>query len=123
MPVEVGALGQAPAAVFAADWRLVWWNRGWAAVLGDPSAVAPDLIRGRLERNPRFAKLWREGAVGGHAEDHKTVRHPSIGDIHVDCDVLTDSDTDLKIVVFTVAAGSENESKIDLAASWERRAF
>lgn len=162
-------LGETPVAVFAADWRLVWWNRGWAAVLGDPSAVAPDdrslvksrfpvpgdtsrtsdwpvvvdnqetsdraivadlrrasgrypadrrldtLIRSRLEGNTRFAELWREAAVGGHAEDHKTVRHPSVGDIHVDCDVLTDSDTDLKIVVFTVAPGSENESKMDLA--------
>ncbi|MET0952249.1 MAG: helix-turn-helix transcriptional regulator [Aeromicrobium sp.] len=25
-------------AVFAADWQLIWWNRGWAALLGDPSA-------------------------------------------------------------------------------------
>lgn len=25
------------AAVFAADWQLLWWNRGWAGLLGDPS--------------------------------------------------------------------------------------
>src|SRR5262249_52981749 len=32
-------LGDAAAAVFAADWQLIWWNRGWAALLGDPSPV------------------------------------------------------------------------------------
>jgi transcriptional regulator with XRE-family HTH domain len=36
-------LGDAAAAVFAADWRLIWWNRGWAGLLGDPSATPPAL--------------------------------------------------------------------------------
>jgi MmyB-like transcription regulator ligand binding domain len=26
-------LGETPVAVFAADWRLVWWNRSWATLL------------------------------------------------------------------------------------------
>jgi transcriptional regulator with XRE-family HTH domain len=37
-------LGDTAAAVFAADWQLIWWNRGWAALLGDPSA-APEALR------------------------------------------------------------------------------
>ncbi len=44
-------LGETPAAVFAADWRLIWWNRGWAALLGDPSTVAPEdrnLVKSRF---------------------------------------------------------------------------
>ena len=36
-------LGDAAVAVFAADWQLIWWNRGWAALLGDPSAMPPAL--------------------------------------------------------------------------------
>jgi len=28
----------AAAAVFAADWQMIWWNHGWAALLGDPSS-------------------------------------------------------------------------------------
>lgn len=32
-------LGDAAAAVFAADWQLIWWNHAWAALLGDPSTV------------------------------------------------------------------------------------
>jgi transcriptional regulator with XRE-family HTH domain len=163
-------LGETPAGVFAADWRLIWWNRSWAAVLGDPSAIAPEnrslvksrfpvaadppggltdrrvvsenheasdravvadlrrasaryprdkrlgaLIRRTLEGNARFAALWHDGAVGGHAEDRKTIRHPEVGDITVDCDVLSDSDTGLKIVIYTAAPGSEDATKLDLA--------
>ena len=33
----------------------------------------------------------------------------------MDCDVLNDSDTDLKIVIYTAAPGSEDETKLDLA--------
>ena len=39
----VSRLGDAAAAVFAADWQLLWWNRQWAALLGDPSVVPPRL--------------------------------------------------------------------------------
>lgn len=44
-------LGDVAVAVFAADWRLLWWSRGWAALLGDPSQVAPEtrsLVRARF---------------------------------------------------------------------------
>jgi transcriptional regulator with XRE-family HTH domain len=36
-------LDDAAAAVFAADWQLVWWNRAWAVLLGDPSSTPPQL--------------------------------------------------------------------------------
>jgi len=70
-----------------------------------------------LDGSPRFAQLWRDGAVGRHTEDRKTIRHPDIGDITVDCDVLSDSDTDtdMKIVIYTAVPGSEDETKLDLA--------
>jgi len=162
-------LGETPVAVFAADWQLIWWNRGWAALLGDPSGTAPEdrnlvkarfpvaagasqftgwpvvsengaatdraivadlrrasarypddarlagLIRRSVDGNARFAQLWRDGAVSRHTEDRKVIRHPDIGDITVDCDVLSDSDTDLKIVIYTAVPGSEDETKLDLA--------
>lgn len=162
-------LGDAPVAVFAAEWRLVWWNASWAAVLGDPSAVPPgarNLVRSRfptaedrgrvaawpvvaensessdraivadiraatarypedprltalvnrtIAGNPRFAHLWREGEVGHHGEDRKTITHPTVGSISVDCDVLADADTGLKIVIYTAVPGSDDETKLDLA--------
>ena len=162
-------LGETPAGVFTADWRMIWWNRAWAALHGDASAVAPEnrslvksrfpvagdsaggvsavpvvladkdasdraivadlrrasgrypgdprlaaLIRRTIEGNARFAALWHEGAVGVHGEDRKMVKHPGVGDVTVDCDVLNDGETDLKIVIFTPVT-SEDATKIDLA--------
>ena len=109
-----------------AAWPIVSENREATdrAIIADlrrASGRYPDdarlatLISRRLDGNPRFAQLWRDGAVGGHAEDRKTIRHPDIGDITVDCDVLNDSDTDLKIVIYTAVPGSEDETKLDLA--------
>ena len=162
-------LGDAAVAVFAADWQLIWWNRGWTGLFGDPSAapvaernfardtfpvdasgprltrwpvIALDaevteaavvsdlrratgryphdrrlarLIRELSEGSARFAELWAAGTVGAHREDHKIIEHPAVGPIRVDCDTLTDGDADLKIVILTAAAGSEDETKLRLA--------
>ncbi|TNM69682.1 helix-turn-helix transcriptional regulator [Streptomyces sp. NP160] len=176
--------GTAAVAVFAADWQLLWWNRTWAGLFGDPlaipvrwrnfarsgflvpgdgdgdgdgggraeagvrrlsqwpvesvdeeavrAAVVADLRRacGRYPRDRAlaalvrelrdgsegFAALWATGAVGTHRADHKVVHHPAVGPTTLDCDVLTDGDADLKIVVMTAAPGSEDESRLQLAA-------
>ncbi|MGV8873105.1 MAG: helix-turn-helix domain-containing protein [Rhodococcus sp. (in: high G+C Gram-positive bacteria)] len=36
----VGRLDDGAVAVFAADWQLLWWNRQWTAMVGDPSTVS-----------------------------------------------------------------------------------
>ena len=174
----VARLGDtAAAAIFAADWQMIWWNRNWAALLGDPSATPPRLRNfardtfppapgrdrreesgPRLSRwpvvsldedakktaivadlrratgrfpddrrlaqlvadltagNPEFARLWAAGTVGLHREDRKIVQHPAVGPVAVDCDVLTDGDAELKIVILTAAPGSEDETALRLAA-------
>lgn len=162
-------LGDTAVAVFAADWQLIWWNRSWAALVGDPSstpaplrnfardsfpvddaapsltswlvtsfddrtteaAIASDLRRasGRFPNNNRltslihaltkgnrrFAELWASGEVGAHREGHKIIQHPAVGPIAVDCDVLSDGDSELKIVILTAAPGTEDETKMRLA--------
>jgi transcriptional regulator with XRE-family HTH domain len=164
-------LGDTATAVFAADWQMLWWNRGWAALLGDPAATPlalrnfardtfPDetlgqgprlahwpvtafdggaadaavvadlrrahgrypqdrqlakLIRTLRATNRRFDELWAAGAVNPHREGRKVIEHPAVGPITVDCDVLSDGDTDLKIVAMTAAPDTEDESKFRLA--------
>jgi transcriptional regulator with XRE-family HTH domain len=162
-------LGDAAVAVFAADWQLIWWNRGWAALLGDPSSAPPALrnfardtfpvgddsprlsqwpvtslagdaveaaVVSELRRatgrfpgssrlnsliqvlttgNLRFAQLWASGVVGAHREDHKIIEHPGVGPTEVDCDVLTDGDAELKIVILTAAPDTDDETKLRLA--------
>ncbi|GIF05091.1 helix-turn-helix transcriptional regulator [Actinoplanes siamensis] len=163
----VRRLDDAAVAIFAADWQLLWWNRGWAALCGDPSEVPPHLrnfvrdtflasvprlnkhgvtslvagapeaalvadLRRATGRFPdsrrlgalieeliagsdRFAMLWAHGAVGAHRSDHKIIDHPRVGPIAVDCDVLTDGDADLKIVIMSAAPDSDDEIKLRLA--------
>ena len=74
------------------------------------------LISLLIAGNPRFAELWAAGTVTAHREDRKTIRHPSVGPVEVSCDVLTDGDSELKIVVMTAAPGSPDETALRLAA-------
>ena len=73
------------------------------------------LVRELVEGNERFADLWAAGTVGAHREDHKIVEHPSVGPVAVDCDVLTDGDAELKIVILTAAPDTADETKLRLA--------
>jgi hypothetical protein len=75
-----------------------------------------ELIRELSEGDQRFAELWATGAVAAHRADHKMIGHPSVGPITVDCDVLTDGDSDLKIVIMTAVPGSADEARLQLAA-------
>lgn len=60
-----------------------------------------------------FARLWDEGAVGRHVSARKTIAHPVVGDVTCDCDVLTVPGGDVRLVVYTVAAGSADAEKLD----------
>jgi transcriptional regulator with XRE-family HTH domain len=168
----VDRLGVTAAAIFAADWQLIWWNRSWAALVGDPSSIPPTLrnfardtfsincddmrlsqwpvtssighetveaaivydLRRATGRFPndsrltnliqtlttgsrRFAELWASGAVGAHREARKIIEHPVVGSITLVCDVLTDGDAELKIVILTATPDSEDETKLRLALS------
>ena len=61
-------------------------RRGTGRSPGDPrlAKLTGELTAG----NERFAKLWAQGSVAAHREDRKTVEHPTVGSIVVDCDVL-----------------------------------
>jgi len=63
--------------------------------------------------SPRFSALWEQGAVGRHVSSRKTVEHPDVGDITCDCDVLSVPGSDLRLVVYTVAAGSADAEKLE----------
>ncbi|MFZ7086716.1 helix-turn-helix transcriptional regulator [Curtobacterium sp. RRHDQ10] len=79
----------------------------------DPSLrrLVGDLVR----ISPRFAELWADVRVAHHQTEHKTILHPDVGPIALDCDVLSASGTDLRIVTFTAEVGSEDAVKLDLA--------
>ncbi|MEU4874528.1 helix-turn-helix transcriptional regulator [Streptomyces sp. NPDC021608] len=102
-------------------------------VLQDGNALGPALVadlRSALVTYPRdrglaglveelrstsaeFARLWDEGAVGPHVSARKTVVHPQVGEVTCDCDVLTVPGCDVRLVVYTVAAGSVDAEKLE----------
>jgi transcriptional regulator with XRE-family HTH domain len=61
-----------------------------------------------------FASLWDSGAVGVIEPQTKTVHHPAVGPVTLDCDVLTALGTDLRIIAFTAEAGSEAAERLRL---------
>jgi MmyB-like transcription regulator ligand binding domain len=65
-------------------------------------------------QNENFARLWDSSDVAQHRAVRKTVDHPLVGPITVDCDVLTAPCTELYVAVFTTEPGSEDASRLGL---------
>jgi transcriptional regulator with XRE-family HTH domain len=65
-------------------------------------------------RSGDFAALWDSGVVGVHEPLTKTVRHASVGEITLDCDILAALGTDLRIMAFTAPEGSETAERLRL---------
>jgi transcriptional regulator with XRE-family HTH domain len=73
------------------------------------------LVRELRETSAAFAHHWAgRTAAAQHTTDRKTIRHPGIGDILLDCDVLIVPGADLRMVTYTAAAGSSGAGKLDL---------
>jgi transcriptional regulator with XRE-family HTH domain len=71
------------------------------------------LVAELLASSERFAELWQSGAVGEHQSERKVVTNSIVGDIELDCDVFSVAGTDLRIVAYTAAAGSDAAGKLD----------
>ncbi|WP_258069180.1 hypothetical protein [Rathayibacter sp. AY1H3] len=78
----------------------------------DPALAA--LVARLREESPEFERRWAEARIAEHRASRKTVTRTPVGPITIDCDVLTAPGTDLRIVVYTVAPGSEDEARLDL---------
>jgi len=78
---------------------------------GDPRVRR--LIDDMTAASPTFRELWSTGAVGEHVSERKVVRHPVVGDVELDCDVLTVAGTDLRVIAYTAAAGSPASEALD----------
>jgi transcriptional regulator with XRE-family HTH domain len=72
------------------------------------------LIDDLLKASPRFAELWRQRNITLEGTSRKTIVHPDLGPISLDCDVLTVAGSDLRIVVYTAEPSSLDSEKLDL---------
>ena len=125
-------------------WPAQQRNITWQRFLGAPGRVAPSpdedertarqsvaTLRSALARypadrglrtlvaelqagSPRFATYWADGEAGPWRLDAKTIVHPELGAIALECDTLLLPDTDQAMVVYSAAPDSEAASALAL---------
>jgi transcriptional regulator with XRE-family HTH domain len=92
---------------------------GLRAALGlrgdDPRAA--ELVDDLLRRSPEFARLWDRQEVGRRFDERKTLVHPELGPIEVDCQVLVTEDQGQILLVLTASPGTESHGKLQLLAT------
>lgn len=71
------------------------------------------LIKDLLATSPQFDLLWSSGAAAHHETDRKTIDHPDVGQITLDCDVLTVPGSDLRLVVFSAPADTNDARRLE----------
>lgn len=61
------------------------------------------LVADLLAHSPRFTQLWDEGRSGHWPSQTKTIDHPDLGPITVDCDSLFVPLVDQTMIVYSAA--------------------
>ena len=81
-----------------------------------PRSRAGELARALQKASPEFAALWERHEVAKRFEDHKTLIHPELGPIEVDCQVLFTEDQSQALLVLTAPPRTEGYEKLQLLA-------
>lgn len=76
-----------------------------------------DLVRSLRSASATFARLWDAGTVVTHHSDVKTIDHPVVGPIALDCDVLHLPEGGTHLVVYTTRPDSEDDQRLRLAVA------
>ncbi|MZD06135.1 transcriptional regulator, partial [Streptomyces sp. SID5785] len=71
-----------------------------------------ELVAELRTRSARFADLWDGGAVGRHEAARKTVDHPRVGTLTLDCDVLTVEGAGLRVMLYTAEPGTPDARRL-----------
>ncbi|MGK3199776.1 helix-turn-helix transcriptional regulator [Amycolatopsis sp. MEPSY49] len=75
------------------------------------------LIADLTAGSPRFAELWDAEAPPPPPDPsrRKTIDHPAVGPLTLDCDTLLVAQDDLRISVYTAEPGTEDADRLELA--------
>jgi hypothetical protein len=64
----------------------------------------------------RFAKLWDSAPIGRPEAPRKTIDHPQVGFVTLDCDILSVAGSDLRIMIYTAEPGTQDAERLALLA-------
>jgi hypothetical protein len=93
-------------------------ERSFAADLRDAAARYPQdpeltaMVAALRRSSSRFAELWEQPAVSRHGGVRKQISNAVVGELTLDCDVLTVHDAELRLVVFTAAPSTPDADKL-----------
>jgi transcriptional regulator with XRE-family HTH domain len=105
-PVQPPAEQERHSRQLVADLRAVAGRRS-----SDPTVTG---LIARLEAaSPEFRRLWAQHEVGVRRADRKTLVHPRVGPIVLDCETLVTPDLGQELVVLT-PADAESRERLDL---------
>jgi transcriptional regulator with XRE-family HTH domain len=76
----------------------------------DLRALIDDLLAG----SERFRTMWEDGRTIAPRSMRKTIRHPELGTLTLDCDGLLLPDTGQSMIVYSAAAGSPEATALEL---------
>jgi len=101
-PAEHERIGRA----YAADLR--------AGVAQRPAGdrFAHGLVADLLQRSPEFAELWAQQNVAALTSAPKRIRHPLVGQLDLQCDVVLSPATGHRLILFRPRPGSDAHEQI-----------
>lgn len=81
-----------------------------------PGSRAAGMAGRLLATSAEFREVWARHEVGIRPRDQKTYRHPEVGVLTLQCQVLQDPDSSQSLLVFTAEPGSESAERLRLLA-------
>jgi transcriptional regulator with XRE-family HTH domain len=81
-----------------------------------PRSRAGELVRALQRSSAEFAGLWERHEVAKRFEDHKTLIHPELGALELDCQALFTEDQSQALLVLTAPPHTEAYDKLRLLA-------
>jgi transcriptional regulator with XRE-family HTH domain len=85
-----------------------------ALTSGSDMTRAARVVAELQEHSPEFVRAWELQEVAQQYDDHKTIVHPELGRIDVDCQVLFTENRAQTLIVLTTRPGTESHSKLEL---------
>jgi hypothetical protein len=89
----------------------------WAAANRYPADQRVRRLVAELRaKSDHFAELWDSRTVGRPEPSRRTIDHPQVGALMLECDVLSVAGPDLRIMVYTAEPGTEDAERLALLA-------